>query len=76
MATIYGILIIRFVFKYETVFTAKIDKQDEDNEVLVETELFNNLNKNQNLTESDIENIDIKSPLEQQIPNQGRKDSG
>ena len=29
-------------FKYQTVFSARFDKQDEDNQVLDETELFIN----------------------------------
>ena len=40
------------------------DKQDEDNQLLDETQLFINLNINHNLTETDIDNIDIISPLE------------
>ena len=39
-----------------------------------EIELFNNLNINHDLTETDIDNIDVKSQLEVQI--QETKDSG
>ena len=38
-----------------------------------ETEIFNNLNNEQNLTENDIRDIDIKSQLEHQIQNQKTK---
>ena len=37
--------------KYQTVFSARFDKQDEDNQVLDETILFINLKINHNLTE-------------------------
>ena len=56
--------------------SARFDKQDEDNQVLDETEIFINLNINHNLTETDIDNIDIKSPIEHQIQQQEMKDSG
>ena len=55
---------------------ARFDKQDEDKQVLDETELFNNLNNNHNLTESDLDKIDVRSPLEHQIQQQKMKDSG
>ena len=37
---------------------------------------FFNLNNNHNLAESDLDNIDVKSPLEHQIKQQEMKDSG
>ena len=73
---VYARVINRYKFKYQTVFSARFDKQDEDNQVLDETELFNNLNINHNLTQSDLDKIDIKSPLEHQIHQQETKDSG
>ena len=75
MATIYARLIYQNEFKYQTVFSARIDKQIEDNQLLDETELFFNLNINHNVTQSDIDNIDIKSQLEHQIQQQQMKDS-
>ena len=63
-------------FKYQTVFSARFDKQDEDNQVLDETDFFINLNINQNLTEIDLDKIDMKSPLEHQIQQQKMKDFG
>ena len=62
MSIIYARLISKKKFKYQTVFAAIFDKQDEDNQVLDETEIFINLNINHNLTESDLDKIDIKSP--------------
>ena len=58
------------------MFSERLDKQDVDNEVSDETELFNNLNVNHNWTEMDINNIDIESPLEHQIQSQEKKDNG
>ena len=76
MAIIYARLINQFKFKYQVVFSARFDKQDEDGQLLDETELFINLNINQNLTQSDIDNINITFPLERQIQQQEMKDSG
>ena len=76
LAVIYARLINQYKFKYQTVFSARFDKQDEDGQLLDEIEFFNNLNMNYNITQSDIDNIDIKSPLEHQIQKQEMKDSG
>ena len=76
MAIIYARLINQYKFRYQTVFSARFDKQDEDGQLLDETELFINLNINQNLTQSDIDNINITFPLERQIQQQEMKDSG
>ena len=72
-SVIYARLINQYKFKYQTVYSARFDKQDEDNRVLEETEIFNKLNINQNLTESDLDNNDIKPPLEHQIQHQEMK---
>ena len=64
------------MFKYQTVSSARFDKQDEDNQVLDETEFFNNLNFNNNLSQTDIDKIDVKSPLENQKQQQDLKESG
>ena len=63
LSVLYARLINQYKFKYQTVFSARSDKQDENNQILDETELFVNLNINHNLTETDINNIDIISPL-------------
>ena len=76
MSIIYARLINQYKFRYQTVFSARFDKQDEDGQLLDETELFINLNINQNLTQSDLDNIDITFPLERQIQTQEMKDSG
>ena len=48
LSGIYARTINQYKFRYQTVFSARFDKQDDDNQVLDETELFNNLNINQN----------------------------
>ena len=72
----YARLINQYKFKYQTVISAKFDKQGKGKQVLDKTELFINLNINHNLTGSDLGNIDVKSPLEHQIQQQEIKDSG
>ena len=77
LSIIYSRLINQYKFRYQTVFSARFDKQDEDNQVLDdETELFFNLNINHNLTQTDIDYIDTQSPLEHQIQQQEMKYSG
>ena len=76
LSIIYARLINQYKFKYQVVFSARFDKQNEDNQILDETELFINLNNNHNLTQTDIANIDIVSSLENQIQQQEMKDSG
>ena len=75
MAIIYAKLLKQHKYKYLTVFSARFDKQDEDNQVLDESELFNKIGFNQKLTESDITNLDIISPLAHQLQKQEMKDS-
>ena len=58
-------------YKYQTVFLVRFDKQDEDYQLLDETELLNNSTINFELTETDIGNSDIKSPLAHRIQQQG-----
>ena len=76
LSVIYARLLNQYIFRYQTVFSARFDKQDENNQVIGETELFINLNINHNLKETDINNFDIKSPLQHQIQQQEIKDSG
>ena len=76
LSVIYARLINQYKFKYQTVFSARFDEQDENGQLLDETEIFIILNMNYNITPSDIDNIDIKSPLEHQLQKQEMKDSG
>ena len=66
-SVIYARLINQYNFRYQTVFSARFDKQDEDDQFLDEKEFFINLNINQNLTQSDLDKIDIRFPIEHQI---------
>ena len=56
------------------MFSARFCEQDED-QVLDEVDSYISLNINKNLTESDIDNIDVRSQIKQQIQNQEVKDS-
>ena len=76
ISVIYDRLITQSKFKYQTVFSARCDKQDEDNQVLDETELFINLNVHHNLTESGLDKLAVRSPLEHQIQQQEMNHSG
>ena len=76
LAVTYARLINQYKFKYQIVFSARFDKQEENDQVVDETELFNNLNVNHNLTQSDLDKINFIFPLEFQIQQQEMKDSG
>ena len=73
---IYARLINQYKFKYQRNFSATIDKQDQDSQVLDETKIINNLKINHNLTESDLDKIDVRSPLKYQIQQPEMKNSG
>ena len=76
MATTYARLLNNYKFIHQVVFSARFDEQDEDDQVIDEVELYINLNNYRNSTESDIDNIDFKSQLQQEIQNQETKNSG
>ena len=63
----YARLLNHYIFKHQTVFSARFDKQDEDIQLLDNTEFFINININHNSTQTAVDNIDVKSPLEHQI---------
>ena len=46
--------------KYQTIFSARFDKQDEENQVLDETDSFITSNNNHNLTETDLIKLTLK----------------
>ena len=76
MSVIYARLISQKKVEYHTFFSAsfyKINVEDQRNN---EVELYIILNINHNLTESDIDNIDVRSQLEHQIQIQETKESG
>ena len=76
MASIYARLINQFKFKYRIIFSASFYKNNEEDQRSDETELFINLNINHNLTETDINNIEVKSQIEHQIRIQKTKEVG
>ena len=76
LSVIYARLIDQYKFKYHTLFSANFYKINEEDERNNEIELYMNLKINNNLTESDIDNIDVKSQLERQIQIQETKESG
>ena len=76
LATIHARLINQYKFKHLISFSASLYKIIEDDQRGDETELFNNLNTNHNLTENDIKNIDVKSQLERQNQIQDSMESG
>ena len=76
LSVIYARLINQYKFKYHSLFSASFYKINEEDQRNNEIELFMNLKINNNLTESDINNIDVRSQLEQQIQVQETKESG
>ena len=76
LSVIYAGLINQYKFKYHTLFSASFYRLNEEDQRNNENELYINLKINNNLTESDIDNIDIRSQLEQQIQVQETKESG
>ena len=76
LSVIYARLINQFKFKYHTLFSASFYKINEEHQRDNDIELYINLKINHNLTESDIDNIDVRSQLEHQIQIQETKESG
>ena len=76
LSVIYARLINQYKFKYRTLFSASFYKINEEDQRNNEIELYMNLKINFNLTESDIDNIDVKSQLEHQIQIQEMKEAG
>ena len=66
LSNIYARLINQYKFRYQTVFSVVFDKQNE---------LFIDLNISHNLTQNDIDMIDIISPLKQKIHDEEMKKS-
>ena len=76
MATIYATLKNQYKFNYHKLFSASFFKSNEEDQRSDEIELFNNLNFKNSLTETDIENNDIRSQLEHEIQVQETKETG
>ena len=76
LCVIYARLINQYIFRYHTLFSASFFKINEEDQRNNEIELYINLKINNNLTESDIDNIDVRSQLEKQLEVQETKESG
>ena len=76
MATKYARLRNQYKNKNHTFFSVSFYKNNEEDQRSDEIELFINSNFNNNLPETDINNIDVKSQLEHQIQIQDTKESG
>ena len=76
LSVIYARLINQYKSKYHTLFSASFYKINEEDQRDNHIELYINLKINNNLRESDIANIDIRSQLEHQIQMQELKESG
>ena len=76
LSVIYARLINQYKFKYHTLFSASFYKINEEDQRYNQIELYINLKNDNNLTESDIDNIDVRSQLEHQIQVQETKESG
>ena len=76
LSGIYARLINQYKYKYHTLFSTNFYKINEEDQRDNHIELYINLKINNNLIESDIANIDIRSQLEHQIQMQELKDSG
>ena len=75
VANKYARLINHFRIEYQTVFSARFDEQDEDDQVSHEIELYVNLNIDRSLTESEPDENDFRSQLQHQILNDDTEDS-
>ena len=74
LSVVYARLINQKTYKYHTLFSASFYKINEEDQRKNEIELHINLIIN--LTESDIDSIDVRFQLEHQIQNQEMKESG
>ena len=61
LSVVYARLINQYTFKYHILFSASFYKINEEDQRSAEIELFINLNSNNNLTETDINKVDVKS---------------
>ena len=76
LSVIYDRLKNQYKFKYHTLLAASFYKFNEKDQRTDEIELFIKLKINHNLTETDIDNIDVKSQLGHQVQFQETKESG
>ena len=76
MAYIYSQFINQYKFKYQLSFMLLFYKFEEDGDIKREAEMTVTLNMTNNLTQSDIDNVDIQWDLEARKQNLEMRDSG
>ena len=76
LSVVYARLINQYKFNYHTLFSAIFYKIIEEDQRNNEIELYINMKNYKNLTESDIDKIDVKSQLEHHFQIQEMKESG
>ena len=76
LSAFYAIIINQYKFKSHTFFSESFYEIDEKDQRNNQIEFFMNLKINRNLTESDIDIIDVRSQLEHQTKIQETKESG
>ena len=75
MVTVYARIINYNQFNYHILFSASFCKINEEDQRSDESEFFKKFSNIQNLTECDLNNIDLKSQLKQQLQIQETKES-
>ena len=76
MRYIYAKFINQYKFNYQLSFMVLFKKFEEDGDIRKEAEMSINLNKINNLTQSEIDNVNIQWDLESRILNLETKESG
>ena len=76
LSVLYARSINQYKLKYHTLFSASFYKTNEEDQRKNEIELYMNLKINHKVTETDIDNIDVRSQLEHQKQVQETKESG
>ena len=76
MAHIYAKFINQYKFKYQLFFMLLFCKFEEDDDIRREAEMTVNLNMTNNLTQSQIDNVDIQWDLEARKQNLEMRESG
>ena len=76
MAHIYARFINQYKFKYQLSFMLLFNKFEEDGDIRREAEMTVNLNMTNNITQSEIDNVDIQWDLEARKQNLEMQESG
>ena len=76
MSHIYAKFINQYKFKYQISFMLLFYKFEEDGDIRKEAEMTVNLNRTNNLTQSEIDNVDIQWDLEARKQNLEMQESG